>query len=139
MTQANRVHSTPRRTASKNTQPANVVKLSDYRKPLPKRKKGESVYELYPLPFLNRKRRCMWDVTPTGAYTADCETGEAFGIEFLKTCDGTYGWVAFVRWVVLDMIRAGPETNGIIVGFMGVIGQALATKFRPDLGGGHAA
>jgi hypothetical protein len=31
----------------------------------------------------------MWDVTPTGAYTADCETGEAFGIEFLKTCDGT--------------------------------------------------
>ena len=66
MAKANRVLSTPRRTASKNTQPANVVKLSDYRKPLPKRKKGESVYELYPLPFLNRKRRCMWDVVRMG-------------------------------------------------------------------------
>ena len=41
MTIVKRVQGTPRRTASKNTQPANVVKLSDYRKPLPKRKKGE--------------------------------------------------------------------------------------------------
>ena len=121
-----------RRTAAK-IQGANIVQLADYRTPpskRPKRKKGESV------PFFNRKERCTWDVAPTGNYTADCETGHAFAIEFLKSCDGTWGWAALARWIVLDMIKAGPETNGIIVGFMGVIGEALATvMMRPDQGG----
>ena len=41
-----------------------------------------------------------------------------------------------MRQIVLDMIKAGPETNGIIVGFMGVIGDALAvTMRRPGQGG----
>jgi len=66
----------------------------------------------------------------------DLETGHAFAIEFLKSCDGTWGWAALVRWIVLDMIKAGPETNGIIVGFMGVIGDALAAAMtRPGQGG----
>ena len=138
MVKATRVHSMPRRTASK-TQPANVVQLNDYRTPpprRPKRKKGESIYELYPMPFFNRKERCTWEVAPTGNYTADCETGHAFAIEFLKTCDGTWGWAALVRWIVLDMIKAGPETNGIIVGSMGVIGDVLAMMMtRPGQGG----
>ena len=127
-----------RRTAAK-IQGANIVQLADYRTPpskRPKRKKGESVYELYPMPFFNVRKRCLWDVAPTGNYTADCETGHAFAIEFLKSCDGTWGWAALVRWIVLDMIKAGPETNGIIVGFMGVIGDALATVMtRPGQGG----
>lgn len=97
------------------------------------------MYELYPLPFLNRKKRCCWDVKPTGDYAADCTTGEAFAVELLKTCDGTYGWAAFVRWIILDMIKAGPsgvfadgspKTNGIVVGFMGVIGSAVAAGIR---------
>jgi hypothetical protein len=47
-----------------------VIQLSDYRPappPKPKRaKKTQSQYDLYPLPFFNKKRRCTWDVTPTG-------------------------------------------------------------------------
>jgi hypothetical protein len=27
------------------------------------------------------------DVKPPGDYAADCETGEAYAIEFVKTCD----------------------------------------------------
>jgi hypothetical protein len=124
-----------RRTAAK-IQGANIVQLADYRTPPSIRKKGESVYELYPMPFFNVRKRCLWDVAPTGNYTADCEMGHAFAIEFLKSCDGTWAWAALVRWIVLDMIKAGPETNGIIVGFMGVIGDALAgTMRRPGQGG----
>jgi hypothetical protein len=124
-----------RRTAAK-IQGENIVQMADYRTPPSKRKKGESVYELYPMPFFNVRKRCLWDVVPTGSYTADCETGHAFAIEFLKSCDGTWGWAALVRWIVLDMIKAGPETNGIIVGFMSVIGDALATVMtRPGQGG----
>ncbi len=83
------------------------------------------------MPFFNRKKRWTWDVTPTGNYTADCETGQAFAIDFLKSCEGTNGWASLLRSIVLDMISAGtdadghPKAKGIIVGFMGVIGSAV--------------
>jgi hypothetical protein len=138
MTTAKRVRGTPRRTVAK-IQGANIVQLADYQTPpprRPKRKKGESIYELYPMPFFNRKERCTWKVAPTGNYAADCETGHAFAIEFMKSCDGTRGWAALVGWIVFDMIKPGPETNGIIVGFMSVIGEAVATVMtRPGQGG----
>jgi hypothetical protein len=126
-----------RRTAAK-IQGANIVQLADYRTPPSKRKKGESVYELYPMPFFNVRKRCLWDVAPTGNYTADCETGHAFAIEFLKSCDGTWAWAALVRWIIMDMIKAGPETNGIIIGFMGPIGEVLAAAMRRPSQGGAA-
>jgi hypothetical protein len=90
-----------------------------------KRPKQKSQYELYPLPFFNGKERCTWDVKPTGNYGADCETGEAYAIEFLKTCDNSYGWASLMQSITSDMIRAGSK-NGIVIGFMGVIGSALA-------------
>src|SRR5260370_417464 len=52
-----------------------IVQLSDYRTPPPKKARQKSQYELYPLPFFNRKERCTWAVKPTGNYSADCETG----------------------------------------------------------------
>jgi len=61
---------------------------------LPSRTKQKSKYEAYPLPFPDRKKHSTWDVTPTGNSSADCETGEAYAIEFLKSCDKTNGWVA---------------------------------------------
>ena len=99
-----------------------------------KKVKAKSQYERYPLPFFNRKRRCTWDVMPSGDYSADCETGRAFAIEFLKSCDGTVGWASLMSCIVTDMIDAGiderwphgaPSVNGIVIGFMGVIGSAL--------------
>jgi hypothetical protein len=52
-----------------------IVQPSDYRTPIPKKAKVKSQYELYPLPFFNRERRCTWDMKPTGNYSADLETG----------------------------------------------------------------
>ena len=87
------------------------------------------------MPFFNRKDRNSWDIKPTGNYTTDCETGTAFAIEFLKSADKTVGWASLMQHIVADMIRAGtdgahndgtPKVNGIVIGFMGVIGSAVA-------------
>ena len=105
-----------------------VVRLDDYRPQVPKTVRRKSFYQLYPMPFFDRKRRCSWNVTPTGNYTADCEMGRAFAIEFLKSCDKTCGWQSLLQVIVADMIRAGTDeagVNGVVIGFMGVIGSAV--------------
>jgi hypothetical protein len=115
------------------------VQISDY---LPPRQKSQ--YELYPLPFLNAEAStgsCTWDVTPTGDHAADCVTGHCYAIEFLKSCDGTVGWVSLLPHIVADMIRAGtngtsvdghPKVNGIVIGFMGVIGRTVCAFCRGE-------
>ncbi len=107
----------------------NVVRLNDYR---PKQK---SQYELYPLPFFNAEKLCTWDVRPTANYFADCRTGSNYAIEFLKSCDGTVGWMTLLGEIVADMIRAGlrgptfhdgtHSVDGLVVGFMRVLGDEL--------------
>src|SRR5436309_36224 len=69
-----------------------VIQLSDYRKPPPPRKKCKSQYDLYPMPFFNKKRRCTWDVKPSGDYGLDFKTGQSFAIEFLRTSNHSCGW-----------------------------------------------
>lgn len=110
----------------------NVVRIEDYLPPPPPRTKSQ--YELYQLPFFNSAARCTWDVAPTGNYSDDCETGKAYAIEFLKSCDGTVGWSTLLAQIVADMIRAGPDgtwsdgrgrLNGVVIGFMGTIGKQL--------------
>jgi hypothetical protein len=62
--------------------------------------------------------------------------GRAYAIEFLKTCDGTVGWSTLLSQIVVRMIGAGctqwpdgrPRTNGLVIGFMGTIGNYLACK-----------
>jgi hypothetical protein len=120
--------------------PSNVVRLKNY-KPKPQRQKSR--YERYPLPFFNRKARSTWDVTPTGNYSADCKTGRAYAVEFLKSCDGTVGWSSLLAQIVTDMICAAPsgtypngelKTNGIVIGFMSAIGRMLAVAvFNADM------
>jgi hypothetical protein len=115
---------------------AQIVQLDKYRAPPPKRVRQKRVrqksqYELYPLPFFNRKKLSTWDVEPTGNYSIDCETGRVFAIEFLKSCDKTYGWASLMASIVIDMIEAGDTKNtGIVVGFMGIIGHALVSRAR---------
>jgi hypothetical protein len=91
----------------------------------------------YPLPFFNMEKLSTWDVTPTGDYWADCETGKAYAIEFLKSCDGTVGWSSLLQCIVGDMIRVGPsgafangrpKVNGIVIGFMSVISDAVTER-----------
>jgi hypothetical protein len=122
-----------------------VIQLSDYRKQPqspPPREKQRSQYDLYPMPFFNKKRHCTWDVTPTGDYGLDFNTGQAFAIEFLRSNDKTYGWASLMACIVSDMIRAGAtgkyrdgslKVNGIVVGFMAVIGGAVAHSRILDL------
>ena len=71
---------------------------------------------------------------PTGCYGADCDTGRAYAIEFLQTCDGTAGWASLLAQITADMIRAGThgafadgrqKVNGVVIGFMSTIGRAL--------------
>ena len=71
-------------------------------------------------------------MTPSGSYAADCETGRQYAFEFLKSCDGTIGWSSILALIVSDMIAAGPtgyhadgkpKSNGIVIGFMSVIGR----------------
>jgi hypothetical protein len=69
-----------------------------------------------PLPSFNGKDHCTSDVKPTGDYAADCETDEAYAIEFVKTCDKNYGWASLMQSITSDMIRAGSK-NGIVIGW----------------------
>jgi len=70
-------------------------------------------------------------------YAADYETGEQFAVAFVESCDGTVGWSSLLPSIVADMIRAGttgtfpdghPKVNGIVIGFMGVIGRMLCAS-----------
>lgn len=92
-----------------------------------------SQYDRYPLPFFNAAACCTWAIKPTGDYAADCATGHRYGLAFLQTCDGTYGWGTMLGQIVADMIRAGtsgtfadgrPKVNGVVIGFMRVISEA---------------
>jgi hypothetical protein len=107
-----------------------VVQLCDYLEP-----KQKSFFELYPMPFFDRTTGNGWNVTATGDYGKDCETGRAYAIEFLRSCDGTVGWSILLTEITAHMIAGGctkwpdgaPRTNGIVVGFMSTIGKYLAT------------
>jgi hypothetical protein len=108
----------------------NVVRLSDHLEPPVK-----SQYELYPMPFFAAERRSTWAVQSTGDYAADFRTGSAYATEFLRSRDGSNRWVSLLAQIVGDMIRAGPvgvfpdghpKICGITIGFMNVIGRALA-------------
>ena len=113
----------------------NVVRIKDYLPPPPPRQKRQkSQYELYRLPFFNANAHCTWQVKPSGNYFDDCETGRAYAIEFLRSCDGTVGWSSLLTEIVKDMIGAGPvgtwpdggvRINGVVVGFIGTIGNQL--------------
>jgi hypothetical protein len=94
---------------------------------LPERK-PPSKYELYPLPFFDKKQLSTWAVKPTGKYSADYATGRAFAIELLKSCDRTIGWTTLLGQIARDMIEvesvndrgpgATPRASGIVSGFM---------------------
>jgi hypothetical protein len=108
----------------------NVVQLR------PPRKRVGSQYEKYPtLEFFNAAAHSTWNVQATGDYVADCATGRRYAIEFLRSYDGTVGWVSLLGQITADMIRAGtsetwgngqPKVNGVVIGFMGVISRAVA-------------
>jgi len=65
--------------------------------------------------------RSFWDVTPSGDYTADCETGQSYGI------DALHYMVSQKFTPLLSMIvEAMPDSSrysGLEVGFLSVIAQ----------------
>jgi hypothetical protein len=123
-----------------------IVQLNDYREPEPKRVRVQPFHKKYPMPFFKPRKGGginAWNVMPTGDYRADCERESKYAIEFLKSCDKTYGWEALLPAIIADMIRAGtngrlangfPKINGVVIGFMNVIGAAVAhSRVRDDL------
>jgi len=117
MPKANRVHSTQRRTPSK-------IQIKNGRRRNDRSRNLSTNFTA--CRFFQRQGSLHLGVKPTGHYAADCETGEAYAIEFVKTCDKNYGWASLMQSITSDRIRAGSK-NGIVIGFMGVIGSALAT------------
>jgi hypothetical protein len=124
---------------------ATVVKLNDYRRPPPKRKRAQSFYEMYPVPFFDRKHRNSWAAKRSGNYGDDCEAGKVFARQFLATY--TVGWHSLLQVIVMDMIRAGPpperwrdgkaHSDGLVIGFMSVISDYVMLglhQFGPPRG-----
>jgi hypothetical protein len=119
---------------------ARIVKLSAHRKQREKkqhaaRPQQPSFYELYPMRFFDADRRSAWAVQPTGDYSEDRRTGEAYFKEFLKSCDGSILWPIVLQRIVADMIGQGYRAehadgtrrcDGIVDGFMHSVGQMLS-------------
>ena len=57
----------------------------------------------------------------------DCETGRAYGIAFVESCDASYGWCSMLGPIVRDMVHAG-DASGLVIGFMTAIAQAVAVR-----------
>jgi hypothetical protein len=114
-----------------------VAFIKDYdrsTKPARKRAKVKSQYDKHQLPFFDKASLSTWSVKPTGNYSADCQTGHAYALEFLRSCDRTVGWTSLLGQMVTDMIGAGPvetwpngraKASGLVIGFMRTISQAL--------------
>ena len=90
------------------------------------------------LPFLKLRRPKgtginYWDVTPTGSYGEDCNTGHALAEEYLAYigANPTVGNGTLLTCIVHEMIdqaKDGQPWSGVHVGFLaGVNGYAMAT------------
>jgi len=89
-----------------------IVQISDYRPPVSKRAKVQPFHKKYPMPFFKPRKSSginAWKVSPSGDYGEDCKMGSAFAIQFLKSCDKTYGWQSLLQCIVADMIREGTD------------------------------
>jgi hypothetical protein len=96
------------------------------------------------LPFVcmlpNGEGRDFWAPRPSGDYNFDCELGVLWGRALLPLLrqDATG---QLLRYIVLGMARRGEgglhgADRGLIVGLMGVVGQALAlSRFEPGAAG----
>jgi hypothetical protein len=103
-----------------------TTRKSPKRKAAEPRKSRQSQYDRYPLAFFDRKVGSTWAIESTGNYSKDCEIGHKYAVEFLNSCDGSVGWSWLLASIVKDMIERGRLTsNGVVIGFMGVIGAAL--------------
>lgn len=71
--------------------------------------------------------RSFWSPRPTGDYVFDCSLGQRYGEALLPLLRGAAGRHV-LRKVVLDMVAQGDAARdrGLIVGMMGVLGDALA-------------
>ena len=119
-----------------------VIQLDDFREPSPKRAKVKPFNQTYPMPFFESRKGGginAWNVEPSGNYSEDIATGEAYAMQFLKSFDGSYGWHALLPAIVSDMIGAGakgkyangqPKTDGVVLGFMSVIAAVVCSDLE---------
>lgn len=101
-----------------------------------------SLYDRYQMPFFDLPTLSVWKVRHTGSYSGDYEQGYAYGLRFLNSCDRTVGWTVLLGQIVSEMVAAGPmretwpdgtpRSNGIILGFMRAVGEALACVLPDD-------
>ena len=73
-----------------------------------------------------RKRKCgwnHWNVTCTGRYSEDCETGKKLAVEYLEFRRQRAGGF-LLNWIVADMPRTREEGfGGVEIGFLATVGD----------------
>lgn len=82
--------------------------------------------------------RIFWDVKPSGDYTKDCGTGARYAqlaLEYMAS----QNFIPLLGWVVLDMMRNGPEYSGIEVGFLSVFGRNATAAAKISTAARHIA
>ncbi len=72
-------------------------------------------------PLKGRQPRNFWNVTPTGDYGKDCETGSQLALEWIAYEEANIGGPGILSKIVEDMPR---ELSGVEIGFLGMAGIA---------------
>jgi hypothetical protein len=120
MAKAKRVHSTPLRTASKSTL----------------KSKGDATTLRDALPFFRKRRgkvgQSRWNVTPSGNYSADLETGKAYAEAFMPLLQFNAG-ASDLATIVSDMAKAGRALANNPKEWRGI--DAIALGFMMEIGG----
>ena len=74
-----------------------------------------------PKPIGDQPYRCFWNVTATGDYTQDCDTGERLALEYLAFEEAAVEGPGHLQMIVKHMPRA---FTGVEVGFLQMVSFA---------------
>ena len=74
-----------------------------------------------PKPIGDQCGRCFWNVTATGDYTQDCDTGVRLALEYLAFEEAAVESGGHLQMIVEDMPRA---LTGVEVGFLQMVSFA---------------
>jgi hypothetical protein len=131
---SDRVHGTPpTNTPARRRTP---IARSSARTTTPKTKKNEAIAMRDALPFFRNGRgkveTSWWNVTPSGDYAADIETGKKYARAFLPMLSFNAG-ASDLGIIVSDMAKAGRDLANNHKEWRGI--DAVALGFMMEIGG----
>ena len=95
-------------------------------------------------PFVRKSKRgrieSYWDVTPTGDYVRDSDTGSRFALAFMAAAHQTFAGGSTIVPIIRDMMKAENTLtpprgmtgfNGIVEGFLCTLGHVSHAAWTP--------